>query len=265
MSGPDISDDRSVCSANSAASSVHDSIVDETDRRKKRIHRLRKGRRNKDNVNGGDYHPDDSIASSIATGAGSTFTNGGIMSVRTQEESLENGHVPRMRKLRRKVTIKFKSTGDLAGAIDGTESISLASCSIASEISVDFSKVHIREYEVVPGQNPSCSCGPPIELGWRHGETLNFDLERFEGVREGRRRLQAQMRMPPDTRRGLLLNHGSSQKHIREATKSSAALRKERTDSLAKLSAKGTRGFGSGTGVKKLFQKFGKKKDAVKA
>ena len=252
MSVVDNLDAQSVCSSNSVASSVHEIIVIETDKRKQRINRIKRHRKKQAKPDADISYQDSDLGST----ASSIATNTGIMSVRTLEESLDNGQLTKMRKLRRKITIKFKS-GD--SAIEGDESISLASrsaCSIATDISIDFSKVHVREFEVVPGLNPSCSSGPPIELGWRHGETLDFDVEGFERVRDGRRRLQAQMRMPPDARRGLLLHHGSSQKMIREATKSCAAVRKERMETLCKMSQKKKNSI---SGVKKLFQ-FGKKK-----
>ena len=235
-------DSQSVCSASSAASSVHEILVHETDRRKMRLRRIRSRKKVPESEDDYISQSDLSIASSVS----------GIMSVRTLEESLDGGHVTQMRKLRRKITIKFKSGAD--SVLGEDESISLGSRSTAGNISIDFSKVHIREYELVPGYNPSCTSGPPIELGWKHAETQNFDIDSFEDVRDGRRRLQAQMRIPADIRRGMLLHHGNSQKHIRDATRNTAISRKERMQTLDKIS-----GTSNSISVKKLF-KFGKKK-----
>ena len=106
----------------------------------------------------------------------------GIMSVRTLEESLRpNKSMSDLRKLRRRVTIKIKSGcdgtastsrsspsstsgNDHNGLTDDTSETS-ASSSILDDISLGFSKVHIQEYEIVPGCNPSVSEGPPSELG----------------------------------------------------------------------------------------------------
>jgi hypothetical protein len=237
-------DAQSVCSASSAASSVHEILVHETDRRKMRLRRIRSRKKVQESEDDSYISQSDlSIASSVS----------GIMSVRTLEESLDGGRITQMRKLRRQITIKFKSGADSTSVLGEDESISLGSRSTAN-ISIDFSKVHIREYELVPGYNPSCTSGPPIELGWKHAETQDFDIESFEDVRDGRRRLQAQMRIPADIRRGMLLHHGNSQKHIRDATRSTAISRKERMQTLDKIT-----GTSNGISVKKLF-KFGKKK-----
>lgn len=108
-------------------------------------------------------------------------TTKGIMSVRTLEESLRpNKSMSDLRKLRRRVTIKIKSGGESAstsrssrsstsgnnnnGLPDDTSDTSTSS-SILDDISLGFSKVHIQEYEIVPGCNPSVSEGPPSEFG----------------------------------------------------------------------------------------------------
>ena len=235
-----IKDDVSVGSMNSAASSVHEIVVFETSRRKEVLNKIR-NRRKKAKAKS---HDSVSLSSDSTTG---------IMTVRTVEESLGESKVTKMRKLRRKITIQFKSVD--GGSVEG-EDISVSTKSVSSvlgDIACEFSKVQIREYEVVPGHNPSCTSGPPLELGWGHGEIHNFDLDRYEHVRDGRRRLQAQMRMPPDERRGLLLHHGSSQRMIREATKACAAGRKQRIQTLESLNSKK-----NSKGVKGIF-KLGKK------
>lgn len=151
----------------------------------------------------------------------------GIMTVRTLDESLRGGSLSDMRRLRRRVSIRFKSfNGDVAPSCKslGDSSLNLDDesstySSTSQKISLGFHKVIIREYEVVPGCNPSVSCGPPVELGWKHGEHREIDLDKYESVREGRRRYKLQMRMPKEVRKNLLLLHGSTKKMIKEASK----------------------------------------------
>ena len=148
-----------------------------------------------------------------------------IMTVRTQEESVGGGGVSNMRKLRRKVTIRMKSDISCASnrsrSVADDENLSEASASTNSldDISLSFSRVEIREYEVVPGVNPSVSEGPPIELGWGHTDARAIGIDQYEGTRLNYRRLKLEMRMPSKVRTNLLLDHGSTKKMIREATK----------------------------------------------
>ena len=46
-----------------------------------------------------------------------------------------------------------------------------------SHLELGFRKVYICEYEVVPGCNPSVSCGPLLELGWQHITHRAVDFE----------------------------------------------------------------------------------------
>lgn len=45
---------------------------------------------------------------------------------------------------------------------------------------VGFGQVEIRTHHVVLSDNPACKDGCPMELGWDHVDTCNFDLEEFE-------------------------------------------------------------------------------------
>jgi len=247
-------------SAHSISSGVHDSITAETERSKNWVQRLR-GRMAKphssDNGSGNvvvdidsrllplSHQPSTSVPASSPRKA-----IAGIMTVKTLGDSLYGySRVSKMRRLRRKVTIKFKHPSAIASAsasspvcatmdpsIGGntktnfeSESISIsasscfnsASSNTLDDICIGFHKVYIREYEVVPGCSPSTSCGPPLELGWRHSEQRTLDFERYEHIRHGNRRIKMEMRMPKGVRKDLLLLHGSTKKMIRQASKSS--------------------------------------------
>ena len=224
-------DDDDISIASSTASSVHEMITYEMKRKedrkskiRERLRRLTSRRRsNGDDQSFASFSSDCSSRSSDAVG---------IMTARTLEESLEGGRVVEMRKLRRKITIKFKnpstSKASESDSVTLSEDLSMSessglSSSVKSssldEISLGFSKVYIQEYIVVPGVNPSCTSGPPVELGWAHSELREIDFERYERTRHGKRRFKMQMRMPNRIRKELLLFHGSTEKMIKKATK----------------------------------------------
>lgn len=109
--------------------------------------------------------------------------------------------------------------------------------SISSSISdavVKFSKVSIREYEIVPGCNPSVSEGCPISLGWRHAEEKHLKFHAFEDSRQSRRRSQNQMRMPKSYRESLLLDFGYTKKDVKKADKDAHKIRTKRLSSMPK-------------------------------
>lgn len=45
---------------------------------------------------------------------------------------------------------------------------------------VRFDVVEIREYERAASDNPCCSSGPPIGIGWNHGETHRINMNDYE-------------------------------------------------------------------------------------
>jgi len=69
---------------------------------------------------------------------------------------------------------------------------------------VIFDAIRIREYERSLGDNPSCSTGPPISLGWKYQECTTVSLDKFESFR-GPRRSQFEMLIPRDKRQEMLV------------------------------------------------------------
>jgi len=58
-------------------------------------------------------------------------------------------------------------------------------CSSKSK-KVRFDVVEIRQYERIASDNPCCSSGPPIGIGWNHGETHRADVNDYEHSRSDR-------------------------------------------------------------------------------
>mmetsp|Transcript_9492 Transcript_9492/g.17861 ORF Transcript_9492/g.17861 Transcript_9492/m.17861 type:complete len:289 (+) Transcript_9492:110-976(+) len=237
------------CSLSLNSSSVHDMLAAEIDRRKERLRKIREHRRLM--KMGNDKIRDGTPLTNTSQSSGDTQSSygvKGIMTVRTVDESLHGGKLSEMKKLRRRFTIKIKGVentvhDDLEDcSVGSTFSSSTASMSTATmgDLALGFTQVHIREYVLVPGVNPSVLSGPPIELGWAHTELSTFHIEEWEKSRDGKRRLQSQMKIPPDVRRGLLLHHGNPQKSIRDATRNAANARKQRMQTLDKLNTMGS-------------------------
>ena len=258
-------------STGSTASSFHDSIVMETEKRKERLRKFREKRRlqqQQGNLQVGNPHADGTGKSPV-TGSG----KGGIMTVRTVEESLSGHKIIEMRKRRRRLVLKhqkdkrngspwFKRNGNGNGntvpssptkgikdlsayeslsesSLQDDEDLSIMSglttistSSAIVDLSIQFTNCTIREYEVIPGSNPSVSAGAPIELGWAHTEDEIISLDTYESIRGGSRRLQAQMRMPMEYRHELLMNFGHSMNQIRQADKDAHSIRTKRLQTM---------------------------------
>lgn len=84
---------------------------------------------------------------------------------------------------------------------------------------VSFTSLSVREYAVTLGDNPSCSRGPPVSLGWDHHAELDFDVDRFEADREPRR-TREQMIMNYRIRKNILMfGAGHTRSELNEAVK----------------------------------------------
>ena len=211
--------DESSLASNASVQDLISSIHSESSRRRTRVRRIRSFL----TANGGDTSSRnssfDSNASERSTGGG------GIMTVRTQEESLKGGKITELRKLRRRMKIRFRH----GVAFDvSAEDKSSASTSTAEMSVVSFDSVNIREYSLIPGDNPSVSEGTPLSLGWEHCERYKSALDPYESFRDGRRRTTAQMKIPSKIRKSMLLHHGHSPREVEEAAREASKSRMQR-------------------------------------
>merc|ERR1711862_858236 len=81
---------------------------------------------------------------------------------------------------------------------------------------VSFDQIHIREYFIELGDNPSCSRGPPLTIGWVYDEVGSVELEEFEEYRPPRR-CGSQMIVPFRKREEILEFIGYTPTEIRIA------------------------------------------------
>ena len=81
---------------------------------------------------------------------------------------------------------------------------------------VSFKDIHIREYFIELGDNPSCTRGPPLTIGWDFDDVGSVQLEEFEEYRPPRR-VGGQMHIPFDARQEMLEQIGYSPLDIRTA------------------------------------------------
>lgn len=99
--------------------------------------------------------------------------------------------------------------------------------------SVSFSKLQIREFlSVELSDNPSCSAGPPIQLGWEYEDLTDIDVDHYEQFRiPHRKRSLKEMILPNHVRNYLLLNESRYTKaEVSDAIRQVEQFRRGRMD-----------------------------------
>eukprot|EP00588_Corethron_pennatum_P000711 CAMPEP_0194299024 /NCGR_PEP_ID=MMETSP0169-20130528/60497_1 /TAXON_ID=218684 /ORGANISM="Corethron pennatum, Strain L29A3" /LENGTH=317 /DNA_ID=CAMNT_0039049085 /DNA_START=547 /DNA_END=1500 /DNA_ORIENTATION=- len=109
-----------------------------------------------------------------------------------------------------------------------TESKSKEKCS------VHFSDVEIRNYPLVLGDNPCCSYGPPVCLGWEHSSVDSTSLEFYEDNRGKRRKLH-QLKMNYYLRMHILKERKYSEMEIKAARKEASKTKLQREITIRTL------------------------------
>mmetsp|Transcript_8473 Transcript_8473/g.12741 ORF Transcript_8473/g.12741 Transcript_8473/m.12741 type:complete len:151 (+) Transcript_8473:126-578(+) len=101
-----------------------------------------------------------------------------------------------------------------------------------------FGDVSIREYEVIPSDNPSVQVGVGIELGWKYNTLCEHKpIDEYEQERRKFKNPYYKHLPPPSsTERQLQLREfGFTTEAMTEAAKSSAAQRKQLMKSLRRM------------------------------
>lgn len=112
---------------------------------------------------------------------------------------------------------------------------------------VKFTMVEIREFERVVGDNPSCSSGVPVSIGWGHGKTFKMKLEDFESARPPRR-AQMDLVLTRGERHRLLVEWGASGQDVIEAIRMIIRVKNQRRQTVNNL--------GSYDRIEWAFEKF---------
>jgi hypothetical protein len=98
--------------------------------------------------------------------------------------------------------------------------------------SVQFGSLTIRNYEVQLGDNPSCSKGVPVCIGWSYNELHPICIENYEAWMKDKRRSRNELHLPCSLRESILSEYGYSRSEMTQATREAAKIQKQRRASL---------------------------------
>jgi len=107
---------------------------------------------------------------------------------------------------------------------------------------VRFSDVEIREYQRVIGDNPSCSNGPPMSIGWRYNILGKMSVGDFEQTRMdandvygGRMKKVPVTLLTREKREQLLENFGFSRAELADAVRRNIKIKNQRRQTVHNL------------------------------
>jgi hypothetical protein len=102
-----------------------------------------------------------------------------------------------------------------------------------TEKSVTFGKITVVEFPMELGDNPGCSIGVPVQLGWTPLTSTTCSLELFDCFRDARgRRRRKKLVLSTQQRAKIVLNAGYSLDQLAEACLEADFIRESRRDCL---------------------------------
>lgn len=101
-------------------------------------------------------------------------------------------------------------------------------------LKVSFSKVEIREYPIIIGDNPSVSNGAPLTIAWEPQDQVSAALDEYENNRPPRR-AYTEMSMPKIVREDMIRSAGISRGEIRRVTRDVNIARRQRRKTIELL------------------------------
>lgn len=124
---------------------------------------------------------------------------------------------------------KTKSTASSASSIDsaepGSDSVASSSSFLMPEAettshpslrkSVSFQTIEIKEYNIVLGDHPSVTIGPPITIEWKPVSSQILTVDEYEDAFQGERRRGQELRLPESIRKSFLTGHHSEEEIAR--------------------------------------------------
>ena len=99
---------------------------------------------------------------------------------------------------------------------------------------VRFNAIQIRSYERIVGDNPSCTSGPPLSIGWQYGKTNIIDVNSYEMARPYRKNSTGLI-LSREEREALLLNWGASFHDIVESVRGNIKVKNQRRQTVTNL------------------------------
>jgi hypothetical protein len=95
--------------------------------------------------------------------------------------------------------------------------------------------VTILEFPFILGDNPSCSKGAPLTIGWRPIKKTTRSLDMLEMSRAHTRRPRKALAMSEDRRETILKNAGYEKSEIRRAVDDAQTTRRQRRETIEEL------------------------------
>jgi hypothetical protein len=120
-----------------------------------------------------------------------------------------------------KVTSQCDSLNHIYGSADAEK----------SPKSLKWSTIDFYSHEMVLGDNPSVSSGPPIMISWKSHEHYPISIDDYEKYKPERRR-KIETLVPRQRREDLLIRAGYNRSDLKEAANEAASIRRMRHKSL---------------------------------
>ena len=99
--------------------------------------------------------------------------------------------------------------------------------------SVSFDKIIIREYDLIAGDNPACSSGAPISLGWKFNPVHEqFPVEVYENYRDGQRNSHEHLKLNDRVRYRMLMERNISSSKIARAERRCRLVQEQRKQTI---------------------------------